>query len=168
MGVFTTKRQLDHASSYADEIAYNIIDHFTSEGFSVTKKQLLSGSWYISISKGNLFKAVLGMKTALNITITKTDQDLEIEATVGIFGQQAIPTAISMLLFWPILVTQIWGMVQQAKLDDRVMSIAESTISHQMTPSLEYDPQHPQHFCHNCGAKTSSTMNFCSACGAKL
>lgn len=51
------------------------------------------------------------MKTALKVNIIPNGNYIQITAGVGIFGQQAIPTVISMLFFWPVLITQISGMV---------------------------------------------------------
>ena len=53
----------------------------------------------ISITKGGLFKAVLGMKTALKVTLLPQGTEVSFEAGVGIWKQQAVPTIISMLIF---------------------------------------------------------------------
>ena len=48
---------------------------------------------------------------------------------IGIFGQQVIPTIITMFIFWPVILSQLWGIVKQSQLDDRVMIIAANTIA---------------------------------------
>ena len=75
-----------------------------------------------------MFKAVLGLKSALKVSLIPKDNAIAFEAGIGIFGQQAIPTIISMLFFWPVLITQIWGIVQQSKLDDKALEIAEEVL----------------------------------------
>ena len=42
---------------------------------------------------------------------------MEVSMDVGVFGKQALPTAISTLVFWPVLIPQIYGLVQQNELD---------------------------------------------------
>lgn len=69
------------------------------------------------------------MKTALKVHIYPANEQIRVDAGVGIFGQQAVPTLISMFLFWPVLITQISGMIAQAKMDDKVMMIAADTIA---------------------------------------
>jgi hypothetical protein len=58
-----------------------------------------------------------------------SDKSIAFEAGVGIFGQQAIPTIISMFFFWPVLLTQIWGLIQQSNLDDKAAEIVEKVIA---------------------------------------
>ena len=112
------------------------------------------------------------MKTALKVSIVPNGNDANFEAGIGIFGQQAIPTVISMLFFWPVLITQIWGMVQQSKLDDKALAIAEQVAaSHNgfnyagATTSANYSADK---FCTGCGARITTPAKFCPNCGKAL
>ncbi|MEI6681007.1 MAG: hypothetical protein WCO44_00185 [Bacteroidota bacterium] len=53
-------------------------------------------------------EAIPGFTTGVRPFLKKGGQ-IFIEARVGVFGQQTIQKIISMLLFWPVTVTQIWG-----------------------------------------------------------
>ena len=109
------------------------------------------------------------MKTALKVTLLPQDNTINFEAGVGIWGQQAIPTIISMLFFWPVLITQIWGMVEQSKLDDKALKIVQDVIdtnSHVGTATAGTNAG--SIFCTNCGASVSEQAKFCPNCGAKL
>src|ERR687897_28723 len=75
----------------------------------------------------NSLKSV-GMKTALNIRIEPVANGTTVEAGVGIFGQQAIPTAITLLVFWPVIIAQVWNMAQEAKLDEEALRVAEESL----------------------------------------
>lgn len=86
------------------------------------------------------------------------------DASVGIFGQQAIPTVISMFFFWPVLITQIWGMVEQSNLDDKALAIAEEVAHNSSLRSSSTTGR----FCTNCGIQVSMQDKFCPECGAKL
>ncbi|MGN0187981.1 MAG: zinc ribbon domain-containing protein, partial [Candidatus Cryptobacteroides sp.] len=92
MGTFNTKKTLYGPASVIPEIASAIRDDFSKDGYEVSMDALSSGGYDISITKGGIFKAVLGMKTALKVTILPQDGRIRFEAGVGIFGQQAIPT----------------------------------------------------------------------------
>ena len=74
----------------------------------------------VSIRKGGTFKAIIGMKTALNIKIEPVANGTTVDAGVGTFGQQAVPTAITLLIFWPVIIAQVWNMAQEAKLDEEL------------------------------------------------
>jgi hypothetical protein len=68
------------------------------------------------------------MKTALNIKIEPVANGTTIEAGVGIFGQQAVPTAITLLVFWPVIIAQVWNMAQEANLDEEALRVAEESL----------------------------------------
>lgn len=172
MATFNTKKILYGASAYIPTIAGRIQDEFQNEGYQVAVEALSSGSYDISITKGGIFKAVLGMKTALKVTLLPRGNDIIFEAGVGIWGQQAIPTVISMLFFWPVLITQIWGMVEQAKLDDKALEIAKEIIYMSSNTSASVSAStksHEEHgFCTNCGTKNVENARFCCGCGKAL
>lgn len=133
MSAFSTKRTLFCSTSLLPEMAGSLQEHFERDGYEVNVTELSTGGYDISITKGGVFKAVLGMKTALKITLTPlSDKSIAFEAGVGIFGQQAIPTIISMFFFWPVLLTQIWGLIQQSNLDDKAAEIVEKVIASAM------------------------------------
>ena len=173
MATFSTKKTLYGSTSLIPTIANRIQEEFQNDGYEVSMDALSSGGYDISITKGGVFKAVLGMKTALKVTLLPQDNNIHFEAGIGIWGQQAIPTVISMLFFWPVLITQIWGLVEQSSLDDRALALAEQTIAGDASSSASASSfasaQSGAHkFCTNCGTKTDGTSKFCPECGARL
>ena len=113
MGTFKSTKTFFASPEIIPAIVKDITGTFTNEGYQVQAQDLISGGYDISITKGNMFKAVLGMKTALKVHIYPANEQIRVDAGVGIFGQQAVPTLISMFLFWPVLITQISGMIAQ-------------------------------------------------------
>ena len=173
MGTYSKKKLLAAHSSQINAIAEAIQTDFVRDGFEVNVDTLMSGGKDISITKGNLFKAVLGMRSALKVTLMPQTDGILFDANVGIYGQQAIPTVISMLFFWPVLITQIWGLVEQSSLDDRALALAEQAIAGGATSSASrssftstFTDNHK--FCTNCGVKLDGASKFCSNCGTKL
>lgn len=165
MATFSTKKVLYGSPSLIPDIANRIQEEFKHDGYEVYMDALSSGGYDISITKGGVFKAVLGMKTALKVSIVPQGNNIYFDAGVGIWGQQAIPTIISMLFFWPVLITQIWGMVEQAKLDDKALDIANEVIhACNHTSSSSGGGK----FCTFCGKENSESANFCSGCGKPL
>ena len=130
MSAFSTKRTLFCSTSLLPEMAGSLQEYFERDGYEVNVTELSTGGYDISITKGGVFKAILGMKTALKINLTPTSsKSSAFDAGVGIWGQQAIPTVISMLFFGPVLLTQIWGLIQQSNLDDKATEIVEKVIA---------------------------------------
>ncbi|MDD2961576.1 MAG: zinc ribbon domain-containing protein [Muribaculaceae bacterium] len=164
MGTFKSKKTISSSPSYIPGIAREIERFYKNDGYEVVAQELIGGTYDISITKGGVFKAVLGMRTALKINIQPLNDSIFIEAGVGIFGQQALPTAISMLVFWPVLIPQIWGMIQQSQLDEQAINIAQAYVD---SHPVESDNS-TMKFCTTCGAQQESKAKFCNNCGAKL
>lgn len=167
MGVFKSSKLIAASPEMIGGIAKSIELEFMKDGYDVQSQSLCSGGYDISISKGGVFKAVLGMKSALKVNLQPQDGVIFVEAGVGIFGQQAIPTALSMLFLWPVLLTQIWGMVQQAKLDEKVICIAELYVAKNQYYGSSSSSQSGK-FCTSCGSSQSAEAAFCNKCGGKI
>lgn len=169
MATYSKKELLAAQPSQIGAIADAICDTFRADDFEVNVDTLMSGGKDISITKGNVFKAVLGMRSALKVTLTPQTGGVLFEANVGIFGQQAIPTVISMFFFWPVLLTQIWGLIEQSALDDHALEVAKKAIGASSRYTSEYTPTGTSvKFCTRCGARIPSGTKFCSECGAKV
>ena len=136
MGTFNSSKTVPYNVEDLAPVAKDVMDHFESQGYEVTETLIPTGGVQVSIRRGGTFKAIIGLKTALNIKIEPVANGTRVEAGVGIFGQQAIPTAITLLVFWPVLVAQVWNMAQEAKLDEEALRVAEESLkSHSEAPS---------------------------------
>ena len=164
MSTFSKHQTISASPLLIPDMAEAICREFRRDGHEVCVENLYSGGKDISITKGGAFKAVLGMKTALKVTLQPRGDSVLFDANVGIFGQQAIPTVISMLVFWPVLITQISGLIMQSQMDDRAFAAAESVC--------RYATPKPSNaggaFCPACGKPVAPGAHFCSSCGAKL
>ena len=128
MGTFNSSKTVPYVVEDLAPVAKDVMDHFESQDYEVIETNIPAGGVQVSIRRGGTFKAIIGMKTALNIKIEPVANGTTVEAGVGIFGQQAIPTAITLLVFWPVLVAQVWNMAQEAKLDEEALGVAEESL----------------------------------------
>lgn len=165
MATYSKKKLLQAHPSQIGNIAAAIKSDFEGDGYEVNVDSMISGGNDISITKGGVFKAVLGMRSALKVTLVPQPDGVLFEANVGIYGQQAIPAVISMFFFWPVLLTQIWGLIQQSALDDRALAVAEQAIENSPKVGLLTNNYK---FCTNCGTKMDKSAKFCPECGVKL
>jgi len=128
MGTFNSTKTVPYAVEDLAPVAREVMDHFESQDFEVTETNIPTGGVQVSIRRGGTFKAIIGMKTALNIKIEPVANGTTVDAGVGIFGQQAIPTAITLLVFWPVIIAQVWNMAQESKLDEEAIRVTEDSL----------------------------------------
>ena len=128
MGTFNSTKTFPYFVEDVAAVAQDVMRHFEDQDFEVTETNLPMGGAQVSIRKGGTFKAIIGMKTALNIKIEPVANGTTVDAGVGIFGQQAIPTAITLLVFWPVIIAQVWNMAQESNLDEEALRIAEESL----------------------------------------
>lgn len=181
MGAFKSEREFNLVVDDLATVVKDVTEHFQIQGFEVSSERTLADGWQISLTKGGVFKSIVGLKSALKIDLEPGADRTIARASVGIFGQQAIPFAISMLVFWPVLITQIWGMVESSKLDEQaLLAIQNSLKAHGretaaiIAPATasEATPRSPapaaKAFCTECGAPLPAQARFCPACGVSL
>ncbi len=128
MATFKSSRTFPYVVEDLAPVAQDVMRHFEQQEYEVIKTSIPSGGVQVSISKGGTFKAVIGLRTALNVRIEPMGDRTRVEAGVGIFGQQAIPTAITLLVFWPVIIGQVWSMAQQSKLDEEALRVVEQSL----------------------------------------
>lgn len=147
------------------KVANICAEHFRAKDYIVEVEKTATGSFLSLTKKGGTFKSISGMKTGLNITLTMLPGVMEVEMDVGIFGKQALPTAISALVFWPVLIPQIYGLVQQNELDKEAYRIIELGIRQVEGASPQ---KQSGKFCPECGMNIPDNSLFCPGCGKKV
>ena len=128
MATFSSSRTVPYQVEDLSPVAQDVMRHFEQQDYEVTTADIPTGGVQVSIRKGGTFKAIIGLRSALNIKIEPQANGTRLQAGVGIFGQQAIPTAITLLVFWPVVVAQVWNMAQEAKLDEEALGVAEESL----------------------------------------
>lgn len=128
MGAFTSKKVIYGNPNKIPYIAEEIRKSFLSEGFEVRIVEPSSGN-EIYITKGGLFKAAFGLRSALKVTMKATREGyIDFKAGISIVKQQLVPTLITICVFSPVVIAQIWGMIRQSKLDEKALAVAESCV----------------------------------------
>lgn len=167
MAAFSSTRYFSVSPNLIQPIADDVARQLRADGYEVKICNLLADSLQISLSKGGMFKKVLGLQTALNLVLSNEGDSIKAVASVGIFGQQVIPAMIMLFITWPVILTQIVGLVKQSQLDDHVMDLIQSSITQLAAKANLKNIAESGAFCPNCGARISGGR-FCSECGAKL
>lgn len=182
MATFKSHRLFPFVLHDLTPVARDVVEHFRGQEYEVSSQETITNGFDISITKGGIFKSVLGLKTALKVSIEPANEMTKAQAGVGIFGQQAIPTAITLLVFWPVIITQIWGLVKSSKLDDEALSAIEAslkthgretgqaalTIQAAAAEAVVATLPGVNAFCTECGTSLPVGAKFCPGCGMSV
>jgi hypothetical protein len=169
MGTFSNSRFYPAPAQVVSQVVSDLTSALQAEGYEVKSTNLFSGGADVSVTKGGVFKSVIGMKSALKVVIRPSGNGIAADASVGIFGQQVVPTLITMLVFWPVLLTQIWGLVRQSKLDDHVLDLIGTFVGrHQFSSPGAGTGATGSQFCTHCGSSVAAGSKFCNECGGKM
>ena len=164
MALVNSKRSFDTSLKDLSGVISYFADYFEGKGYIVSTEDTATGA-FISMTKGGIFKSISGMKTGLNITLTQNDGSIEAAMEVGIFGKQLLPSAISMLVFWPMLIPQIYGLIQQNNLDKEAYQVISDAIRHCEHHSND---RPDSNFCPYCGKQIPAGSVFCPGCGKNV
>jgi hypothetical protein len=188
VSVFKSERLIPVTAPDLGPVAQELAEHFRQRSYEVECLQVAEGAWEVGITRGGLFKAAVGLKSALKIQIEKQPFGTVVRAGTGIFGKQAVPTAITMLVAWPVLLTQAWGLVQQSGLDGEAIRVVELSLTRGERAGVSRDagsaagavsaessdaggrpapagPPSAAAFCTACGTVQDAAARFCASCG---
>lgn len=128
MGPFKSKKVIYGNPSRIPYIAEEIRKSFTANRYEVRIVDPSLGN-EIYITKGGMFKAALGLRSAMKVTMKPSrDGYIDFEASISIVKQQLIPTLITVCMFSPVVIAQIWGIIRQSKLDEKALEVAENVV----------------------------------------
>ena len=164
MSLFSSQRSFPSSLKSAPKLMDYVRSHFEAEGYAVETSTTASGG-FISLTKGSIFHSILGLATGLNITLDCLPGEIAVSMEVGVFGKQAVPAAIGLLFFKPLLIAPLIGLLQQNKLDTEAYEVIEAGIK-----ACEAGDEADMFIerCPQCGALVSNDAKFCTACGRKL
>ena len=128
MGTFDSAKVFPYTVENLEPVAQDVMTHFQERDFDVTGSPIPTGGQFVSINKGGMFKAVAGMRTGLNIELVPMANGTQVSAKAGIFGRQAVAGTVTLLVFWPLIIPQIWGMAQNSGLDEEALNVAEDSL----------------------------------------
>ena len=166
MGVFSSTKTIPVAVADLTPIVKELTDHFQAAGYQTVCDRLITGAWTVSITKGGLFKTVLGLQTALKIDIEPGINQTHVHAGIGIFGMHVIPAVITGFVYWPLLLARLAGIVQQSHLDDEAVNCVQTSLT--LHAAAAPAPAPSRTFCVQCGVEILGAAVTCPKCGARL
>src|ERR671912_1331736 len=110
MGTFNSSKTVPYVVEDLAPVAQEVMRHFEDQDYEVTETHIPTGGVQVSIRRGGTFKAIIGLRSALNIRIEPVANGTRVEAGGGGFGQHGLPTAITLLVFLPVVFPPGWNM----------------------------------------------------------
>lgn len=160
--IFKSEKQFAVDKTAMPNIVDGLKDYFLQNGYDYKEEQE-GESYLISVTKGGMFQKVLGLQSALKISLTPIDNHILFQAGIGFWEQQKAATIVNLFISWVVVTTQLWGIVQQAHLDDKALEIAERGV--QEYKDLQNNTQYE--YCPNCGRKVAKGT-ICPQCKTRV
>lgn len=139
------------------------------------------------------WRKLSGASAAMNVTMRKLGDALNVEIGAGQWGDKAAAGAVGMFLLWPLAFTAAYGAWQQNKLPDRILAFIDQFIATggqgmdvgtsfgrvgappPGTPAAPFAgasapaaaPVAAQRACASCGTSLAADAAFCPKCGTK-
>lgn len=168
----TEKKEIFAGAEFIPEVAASVQSELISQGYEVSRNDLANGDVFLSITKNGIFRVVSGFKTAINLSLKPTvGSQFEATSKFGFWDTQGIPMAITLLVFWPLVIAQTIGYRAQQQLNDKIIALVRKSLDKAKSkqaaaPDTSQESSGP--FCPDCGAACGEGANFCPKCGKKL
>lgn len=160
MSTFTTTRNFEATPAFIPFAIERIRENLSGEGFEFQKKEGAFGKTVIEVTKGNLVKQIVGLRQGLEISFRPEGNRIDVTAKGIVLKNQVIAGALSYFVFWPVLISQVIGLIKQSRLDDRTMEIIADA-------HRNFVRQRPS-FCPHCGSRVLGEAVHCPTCGKAL
>jgi hypothetical protein len=188
MSIFRSEKVIAVEVADLEPVSTDLVKHFQERGYEATQVRRPDDAWEVSITKGGLFKAAVGLRTALKVQLVRQPGGTLVRAGAGVFGKQAVPAALTLFVAWPVLLAQVWGLINQAGLDDEAIKAVELSLNRLSRLSGAHDRAHDNGraatkdpsddtdasavavpfgaFCPRCGHRQTDDARYCPHCGA--
>ncbi|MGW3417118.1 zinc ribbon domain-containing protein [Streptomyces phaeochromogenes] len=184
MSIFRSEKVVAVKVADLEPVSTDLVKHFQERGYEATQMRRPDDAWEVSITKGGLFKAAVGLRTALKVQLVQQPGGTLVRAGAGVFGKQAVPAALTLFVAWPVLLAQVWGLINQAGLDDEAIKAVELSLNRLSRLSGATDnglapTKDPSDdtgasavavplgaFCPQCGHRQTGDARYCPHCGA--
>jgi len=77
----TSASTVPHVVEDLAPVAQDVMRHFESQDYEVTETHIPTGGVQVSIRRGGIFKAIIGLRSALNIRIEPQANGTRVEAS---------------------------------------------------------------------------------------
>lgn len=160
MSTFTSCKSYDASATFIPFAATRIRESFSADGFEINQKPGACNKTVLEVTKSNLFKSAVGLRQGLEITLENEGGRISVKVRGTVLKNQLIASTLSFFLFWPVIIPQIIGLINQSGLDDKAIGVIDAAYD-------TFANEHPT-FCTKCGGQITGNPSCCPHCGASL
>jgi hypothetical protein len=128
MSVFKSETLIPISVSDLGPVAQELAEHFKNRNYQVECAETEDQKWEVGITRGGKFKSISGLKSALKVELEPLPRGTMVRTGAGVFGKQAAVTAVTLVIWWPLAIAPVWGMIVQAGLDKEAVRVVEVSL----------------------------------------
>lgn len=172
------EQRMYHAPSLdLRELAGVVSDWFQNQKFEVQTLEAPGGGLVVQARQPEAWRSILGMSSALNVTMTPQGENLIVQMGAAKWVDKAAVGAVGVLIFWPALIPAAYGAWKQKQLPNQVFQLVDQYVATGQAPVVAPMPAvtpaaaapAPSGLkCPSCGQAVRAGAKFCDNCGAVL
>jgi hypothetical protein len=188
MSVFKSETLIPIGVTDLGPVAEELAEHFRHRNYQVECTETEDRKWEVGITRGGKFKSIAGLKSAMKVELEPLLRGTMVRTGAGVFGKQAAVTAVTLVIWWPLAIAPVWGMIVQAGLDKEAVRVIEVSLKRAQrlsdlsagdassagdfsasptvtTAADRTAPTAVAAFCTGCGTQLEPSAQFCGTCG---
>jgi len=161
------------------ELASVVSDWFQNQKFETQILEAPGGGLVVQARQPEAWRSILGMSSALNVTMTPQGENLVVQMGAAKWVDKAAVGAVGVLLFWPALIPAAYGAWKQKQLPNQVFQLIDQYVATGQVPVIPPAPAPAKKApaptaapsglqCPSCGKPVREGAKFCDNCGAPL
>ncbi len=155
-----------------------VANWFQGQKFETQTLEAPGGGMVVQARQPEAWRSILGMSSALNVTMTLQGENLVVQMGAAKWVDKAAVGAVGVLIFWPALIPAAYGAWKQKQLPNQVFQLIDQYVATGQVPVVAPMPAAAPVAapapapagarCPSCGQAVRTGAKFCDSCGAPL
>lgn len=171
------------------DVARKVSSWLKLNDFEAQIVDLPDGRITVQARQPKSWRYILGMSSALNITLEKKGDHLVVETGAGSWAEKFAVGAVGIFILHPLLITMAYGVWKQSQLPEKVFEVVDQhlkdkrgpaettriaiqpgdeTAAESAVPENVPSSTFEERICASCGGASSKEAKYCSQCGSLL
>ena len=125
----THRRTYKAAEVDVSRLVHALVAWYQAEGYESYIVEPPNGKGVIQVRQPEVWRAVLGISSTLNVTLFATEDTLTVDIRFGRWVDRALAGAMGVFLLWALFFTVAYRVWLQARVPDRTFAFIERFIA---------------------------------------